>query len=288
MFDPDVDEDTYFDSFFSGSFRFPNYPMKSYNAWCGFGFANETATGFEGLEHQFRNVVGGGADGSNAYGVAYLYGANATITVCHGDTGHNVNGVYITNSAYTLSVILNGNAFCDKFTAEAGDYMTVSFTGYDADGNQTGVVEAPLADYRTRAEAPYLLTDWKWIDLSSLGDVKTLRVNYDSSKRSQVPAYVCFDKLGSTDPAGNTPDGIGTLRADGSITITRPTPDCISVLGTEGRYVLDIYSTSGALCASYALEGPSTVGVGDLAAGYYIATVRAEGYMPVSARIAIK
>lgn len=288
MFDPDVDEDTYFDSFFSGSFRFPNYPMKSYNAWCGFGFANETATGFEGLEHQFRNVVGGGADGSNAYGVAYLYGANATITVCHGDTGHNVNGVYITNSAYALSVILNGNALCDKFTSEAGDYMTVSFTGYDADGNQTGVVEAPLADYRTRDEAPYLLTDWKWIDLSSLGAVNTLRVNYDSSKRSQVPAYVCFDKLGSTDPAGNTPDGIGTLRADGSITITRPTPDCISVLGTEGRYMLDIYSTSGALCASYALEGPSTVGVGEFVPGYYIATVRAEGYMPVSARIAIK
>lgn len=287
-YDAENDEDTYTDSFFSGSFRFPNYPMISYDAWCGYGYACETETAFENLDHQFRNAVGGGAEGTASYGVAYLYGANATITVGHGDDCHNVHGVYVTNSAYTLSVILNGNALCPKFTAENDDYMTATFTGYDADGNTTGSVDVVLADYRSRAAEPEILTKWKWVDLSSLGNVNTLRLTYDSSQRSYVPAYVCIDRLGRTNPDGPDETGVESLRTGGDIRITRPTPDCLSVLGAEGRYRLDIYSTGGTLRASHQLEGAATVGIGELGSGMYIATVCTEDAAPVSAKIAVR
>ncbi len=282
------DEDTYTDSFFSGSFRFPNYPMLSTGSWCGFGYACETATEYENLDHQFRNAVGGGAEGTASYGVAYLYGANATIAVGHGSDEHNAQGVFVTNSAYTLSSILNGDGFNDKFTTEAGDYMTAIFTGYDADGLATGSVEVALADFRTAGAVPELLTDWKWVDLSPLGDINTLRLTYDSSKRATVPAYVCIDRLGRSNPELPDDTGTGNILATGAVRISSHAPGCLSVTGIDGRYRLDIYTASGVLKASHILEGASTTGIAELPSGLYIATVRAEGIAPVSEKIAVR
>ena len=72
MFDTTLPEDATSDMFYSGSFRFPNYPWFLYASWTGYGYANETSTEFRDYHDQFRNVVGGGADGSSNYGVAYM------------------------------------------------------------------------------------------------------------------------------------------------------------------------------------------------------------------------
>lgn len=275
MWDSDATEDTYEDAFFSGSFRFGNFPMVQWGAWSGYGYANETATAFnEDYANQCRNVVGGGAAGTRGYGVAYMGFADMTIRVSAPGEGFEIPGVYVTNAAVTADKILNGDGWCKKFTAENGDYMTLLIYGYDADGVETGMVEVSLAEFRGEqgAAGGFVLSDWKWVDLSPLGAVSTLKFDYDSKQKDHVPSYVCFDQLGAANP-GSGLEAVAEV-ADG-IRLAVPAPDCLAVFGAEGAYTLRIYTADGVLRATYALEGAATVSTAAIPAGACIAEVAA-------------
>lgn len=267
------------DRFFSGSFRFPNYPNYYYGSWSGYAFANHTETSFETVaDHQFRNVSGGGAGGSASYGVVYFGNADMRIQAGNG-TGHaKVAGVYVNNSAYTLSAILNGAGNCRKFSAENGDWMSLYITGEDADGNVTATVEVPLADYRAAtaagmrsASAPYLLTSWQWVDLSSLGDVKHINLSYDSSQRAHVPAYVCIDRLGAKGETVST--SLPAADAD-RLTLRIVAPDVIEVADRAGSDLsgctVEIRNVAGLLVAR--VTGERIISLAALEPGIYIAT----------------
>ncbi len=269
-YDRDADEDTFIDAFFSGSFQFGNFPMVQWGAWMGYGYANETATQFLNYDHQFRNAVGGGAANTAAYGVAYMMGADMTIHVSASDAGIVVPGVYVTNAAVTLNSILNGDGYSPKFTSEDGDYMILSFIGLDASGGQTGKVDVPLADYR--GVSPQVLTAWEWVDLSSLGAVCSLNMEYSSSKQATVPGYACFDQLGAKNPSS----GMEGIWEGGNVRIATPAPDCLSVLGVEGDYILRIYSVDGVLRATSRHHGASTVSTMGIPAGACVAEIVAD------------
>jgi hypothetical protein len=57
--------------FTSGNFEFKNGCMHDWDYWYWFGYANQTDTKYETLDDQWKNIVGGGYDGSSNYGVAY-------------------------------------------------------------------------------------------------------------------------------------------------------------------------------------------------------------------------
>ena len=273
IYDSYATEDTYVDAFFSCSFRFGNFPMVEWGAWMGYGYANETATAFNNdYTNQMRNVVGGGAAQTANYGVAYMMMADMTITVSADDKGLVVPGVYITNAAVTAEKILEGDGWCQKFTAANNDYMTLKISGYDAAGAETGVVEVPLADYRGEygESGGYVLTDWKWCDLSSLGAVNSLKLDFASSQQEQVPAYVCFDEFGAANPLG----GVEAV-ADGEtdIRIVMPSRNSLAVIGTDGDYTLRIYTIDGVLRATHSLNGAATVSTAGIPSGTCIAEV---------------
>lgn len=273
IYDSDATDETYVDAFFSGSFRFGNFPMVEWQVWSGYGYANETETSFNNdYSNQMRNVVGGGALESANYGVAYMMMADMRIQVSADDKGLQVPGVYITNAAVTAEKILQGDGFCPKFTAENDDYMTLKIYGYGADGEETGVVDVPLADYRGEyGEAGgYLLAEWKWFDLSALGAVKTLKFAYESSQQDMVPAYVCFDQLGAADPSSGVD---GTVVADSDLRLYIPARDCLTVSGVEGAYTLCIYTADGVRRAIHALNGAATVSTSGVPVGVCIAEV---------------
>ncbi len=266
------------DRFFSGSFRFPNYPNYYYGSWSGYAFANHTETAFETVaEHQFRNVSGGGAGGSASYGVAYFGNADMRIQVGNGTNASKVAGIYVNNSAYTLAAILNGAGNCRKFTAENGDWMSLYITGEDVDGNVTATVEVPLADYRQAttalrsASAPYLLTGWQWVDLSSLGDVKHLDLSYDSSQRAYVPAYVCIDRIGAK---GETVATALPAADSDRLTLRLVASDILEVSDRAGSYLSDctveIRNVAGMLVAR--ASGERVISLSSLEPGIYIAT----------------
>lgn len=188
-------------SFRSGGYEFSYSCTPSWGSWHDFAYANSTAATYnDDLSEQWNNIVGGGYGGSKNYGVCYYsaWDGAATITVTGSDEAVTVPGFYVTNSAYAYTVMMEGNSYAKKFGL--GDWLLLTVTGYDAAGNVTATKDFYLADLR-KAETAYIINDWRYVDLSSLGKVKKLTVTMNSSDVGEwginTPTYFCFDDFGA-------------------------------------------------------------------------------------------
>ena len=194
-----TEEDDERTSFVSGDFEFASGCMSDWDFWYFFGYANRTETKYETLNDQWNNIVGGGYDGSANYGVAYCADFNGPcyVTVLNHEDGIVVPGFYITNSSWAYTAIKDGNG-AKKF--EKGDWFLLTITGYDAAGEVTGTKEFYLADLRDEATA-YIINDWRYVDLSTLGKVSKLGFALTSTDNGDwgmnTPAYFCFDNFGA-------------------------------------------------------------------------------------------
>ncbi len=188
--------------FYSGSFSFNNYYNESYMTWMGFAYSNETSTDFDPdyyLEHQFRSAAGSGAMNSENYSIAYAYGFVPEINLTNTSNGELLKGTFITNTAYLLSSLKNGDSFIGG-PFEQGDWYKVTFSGRDKDGNLTSTLDVYLADYRSEnPDDHYILDYWKWVDLSSLGEVQKIYFTVSGSRNNEIgltiPAYFCIDNF---------------------------------------------------------------------------------------------
>lgn len=103
--------------------------------------------------------------------------------------------VDVTNAAYTLTSIKNGDAYAKKF--DASDYLYLYVTGYK-DNKETQSLKLPLA------ENGKFLEGWATADLRSLGLVDEIRFKMDSSDKGEwginTPTYFCLDNLYITFP----------------------------------------------------------------------------------------
>jgi len=198
------------DALYSGSLAFNGatmwYGTSSY--WNGYTFSAQTSDEFTGLSDQYHSAPGGGYD-SNNFVVAFPagYTENYSIDVTNSADGVNLKGAMITNSAYTYSSMLNGDAYAKKF--EQGDWFKLTVTGHHADGT-TSDLDFYLADMRpAEPSEQYILGDWTWLDLRSLGNVVKLTFAFDSTDKSygylNTPSYFCLDNIGML-PAGEESD----------------------------------------------------------------------------------
>lgn len=191
-------------TFKSGSYEFVNSVNPVWGSWTGCSYSNKTATSFESFDKdQWNSAAGHGATGSANYGV--LYGNSIPnmpmeiIKVLDGGAeGRIIAGINITNSACVVECVKNGNGVAQKFAQ--GSWFKVIFTGTKAD-KSTASVDYYLADYRSENESEWTcLTDWAWIDLSSLGKVVSLSISFDGTDKSygylNTSTYVCIDNVG--------------------------------------------------------------------------------------------
>lgn len=186
--------------FISGSTFFGNSYNAAWGSWSGFSYSNTTDTETEGFTNQYSAYAGGGAMETATYGVSN--GVNNEIIVSSVDA-KELKGLYITNATYTALSMKNGDAFAKQFGGESGndpDSLIVRFTGIDAAGNETSTVDFYLADYTFEDnEEDYIVEDWVWVDLSSLGDVVSVNTTMISSDNGDwgmnTPAYFCVDKI---------------------------------------------------------------------------------------------
>ena len=181
--------------FLSGSYKFHNGADDKYSYYYDCMYSNQTATTFVGLQDQWRNVVGKGYDNSENYGV--VYPQPGTIDVLNKENGDSIRGFYITNTPYAYSSIKNGDAMSGAF--QKGDYFKLIVIGKRADGTEKQV-EYYLADYRAEKEADrYIVDTWQWVDLSSLGEVKSVSFKMEGTKKNNygltTPAYFAFDNF---------------------------------------------------------------------------------------------
>lgn len=166
-----------------------------HSAWV---YSSRTDTTTAGYTNQHAAYTGGGAQGSDNYAIAFF----GTPTVSF-DGEVAAVGTYLTNTTYAALSMLSGDSFAKKFGGDDGtdpDYFKLSIIGLDSVGNETGTVDFFLADYRFEDSASdYLVDEWTWVDLSSLGTVNSLAFSLESSDTGSfginTPAYFAMDNL---------------------------------------------------------------------------------------------
>lgn len=120
------------------------------------------------------------------------------IRFCDEETGlthtkYTVKGLYLTNSEVAYNTILNGNDIGDTQKFKEGDWYKVTIYNM----NKTQKVEFYLADYRNGKSE--VVNDWKWVDLSPLGETEGLRFELSSTDNDEwgikTPAFFCIDGI---------------------------------------------------------------------------------------------
>ena len=242
------DEDYALGTFRSGSFEFNNFYMADYQTWGFFGYANETGNTYPGgfaIPDQMLNCVGGGHE-SAAYGMGFIasYMGPSVITIPDfEETGVNVEGVWVTNSAWVVKSILEGDGMSPAF--EKGDYIKLTFKGFDKDGKETSA-DFMLADYTSENEEEHYFVDsWRYFDLSGLGEVVKIETDFFSTIANDygitTPAYFAFDDLGAKNNASVGVDGVADVPevrvsvADGVATVAAAAAEfTVEAIGMNG------------------------------------------------------
>ena len=108
-------------------------------------------------------------------------------------TARIIKGLWLTNTSYFLHSVTIGDEY--NTPATDGTFIDAVFEGFDADGNSIGSVKQRLVDGTS------YINDWVYVDLSSLGKVATLKVNYEfsadqgGSNGMNAPAYIAIDDI---------------------------------------------------------------------------------------------
>ncbi|MBN1986887.1 MAG: DUF4465 domain-containing protein [Prolixibacteraceae bacterium] len=201
-------------SFTSGGFTFLNDYNADWGSWSGFAASTITDNQTEGWGNQYSAIAGQGAIGTGAYAVSY---ASSGAEIQFEKTV--VSGVYLTNSTYTYFAMVNGDAYSKKFGGENGtdpDWFKVTIYGISEAGDTSGSIEYFLADFRAEnSSEDYVINDWEWLDLTSLGEITKLRFSLSSSDVGDwgmnTPAYFCIDQLNHQDLAPEIANPVATI-----------------------------------------------------------------------------
>jgi hypothetical protein len=181
-----------------------------YYSWDGWAYSNMTDTTTAGYTNQYSAITGSGLN-SNNYGISYVqldymsgtYDPIPTSLTFTSAAGCKVFGAYFTNTTYAYLSMKDGCFPANKFGGPSGsdpDWFLLTITGKDASGADTNTVEFYLADYRFEDNSEdYIVDDWEYVDLSSLGMVKSLEFSLSSSDTGDfgmnTPTYFAMDNL---------------------------------------------------------------------------------------------
>ncbi len=187
------------EGFFSGGFWFPNSFNVDWQSWSGFSVSNMKDSITAGYENQYSAITATGFNDSENYAVVYIDNSLEM------DFEHQVqiDGFYATNDTYTYLSMKNGDDFTKKFGGTDGndpDYLKLIITGINSGGNETGSVEFLLADFLSDdSDADYIVKNWQWVDLTTLGFVTQLKFQLKSTDVGDwgmnTPAYFCMDNF---------------------------------------------------------------------------------------------
>lgn len=198
--------------FQSGDFEFTHNYNAEWGSWNQFAYSNVTATEFDPAqyaEHQYRNVVGKGAENTATFAVGFDAGDYGTprikVVSPHAADGVTMDYVYITNSAYAVSTMEKGDDFGNE-PFKQGDFLKLEIRGLmdETQGGDVAKIDFYLADYRSENAAEhYIVKDWRKVNLGALGQIKMLTFRIVSSRNNEygnlMPAYFCLDQLRSVE-----------------------------------------------------------------------------------------
>lgn len=159
----------------------------------GYVISNHSCDITKGTYLKQLSLVTGTAPHSGSNFLVYYNGETEKMTFTD-NKARTIKGLWVNNTAYVQNVLKNGNEYCQKATANSS--FTVKFTALDKDGKATvNMVSQSLQD------GTKTLTDWTYVDLSTLGPVYGIAISFSASDDLcgkwgiNVPLYVAIDDI---------------------------------------------------------------------------------------------
>ncbi len=195
-------------SFTSGNVIFSNVYNGNFGGYWqkGWAYSNRKDSVTAGSDNQYSAITAVGYSNSSIYAIAQN---SATIIFNAQAGGKQMKGFYITNSTYAYRSMKDGDSFAKKFGGATGndsDWFKLKIQKYLNGNLAIDSVVFYLADYRFNNNAQdYIVRNWEFVDLTSLGNADSLSFRLTSSDNGQygmnTPGYFCLDDFTTMDSA---------------------------------------------------------------------------------------
>jgi len=250
--------------------------------WSGWSISTTTDVTTPGFTNEFSAITGGGFDGSTHYATTFV-SEFSTINLEGIAQGGSVEGFYITNATYPFLSMRDGDSFAKKFGGADGndpDFLLLTIKA-SLDGQiGTDSVDFYLADFKDADNAnDFIVDEWTWVDLTSLGNADELVFTISGSDVGQfglnTPAYFCIDNLITSD---NGPSSSTDFAADFELSVyPNPTSDFLIIDWNQNEGTAQITDLQGRVLETQFLQkGRNSLLVGDLLKGVHFLQIRTE------------
>lgn len=239
-------------TFTSGNCIFPNKWNGSFGGYweSGWSYSNMKDSTTAGSANQYSAITAVGYTNSPIYSVAH---GGAKLKFNASAQGKQMSGFYVTNSTYAAISMKNGDSFAKKFGGASGndpDWFKLKIQKYFGGVLAPDSVTFYLADYRFSNNAQdYIVKNWQYVNLTSLGDVDSLIFTLSSSDVGafgmNTPGYFCLDNFTTL----NVVTGIAELNSFENTTIIYPNPTSsqLNIQSAKKIEKVELYNQSGAL-----------------------------------------
>jgi hypothetical protein len=262
-----------------GNIALVNQYDAMFMAWQGWALSKVTDNTTQGFGNQYSVIAGKGAVNSTAYAVGYAF-EPIIIRLTGSAKGKAVQGLYLNNNTYSYFSMRDGDAFSKRFGGASGadpDYFLLTVKKWINGQLGADSINFYLADYRSpNSSQDYLVKDWTFVNLSSLGDLDSLQFALTSTDVGafgmNTPAFFCMDQLTTLDgtiatfePNTNQKLEIRPNLAHDFIQIDQKyAGSLIEIYTSQGQLVLrDIASFSGMIPLTWHQLGMHVIKVGD-------------------------
>ncbi len=266
--------------FSDGHIFLPNAYNVAWASWSGWSVSAMTDTLTAGYTNDLSVIAGTGYN-STTYATAYIVDAgkiHLDSTLSRGPVGF-----YINNSTYAYLSMRDGDGFAKKFggiTGDDADFFLLTIKKYYNGVLGMDSVNFYLADFRFSDNSQdYIVKDWEYVDLTSLGYADSLIFTLQSSDNGvfgmNTPSYFCIDNFMTI----NRPVSTSFFKASTLQIFPNPTTDFIVIEGLEltskAQYV--IIDRNGRLIENNYFYDDNRLLVSHLKKGIYFITVIDEG-----------
>lgn len=266
--------------FQDGNIFLSNSFNAAWQAWSGWGISSMTDTLTPGYLNEFSAITGSGYN-STTYATAYVTDGSK-LELQGAAAGGLVQGFYITNTTYAYLSMRDGDGFAKKFgglTGDDADYLLLTIKKYKDGVLASDSVDFYLADFRFSDNSQdYIVKNWQYVDLTSLGNVDSLMFSMRSTDNSSfgmnTPAYFCMDDFTTADYTVSTKNiATSTLKL-----FPNPSVDFITIQGIETlNAAYAIVDLNGRLVQNSTFSTvENRIEVGHLPKGVYVISIETE------------
>ena len=264
-------------TFISGDAGFPNkYSTIWEKGWAYSSVKDSTTTGYT---NNYGSRAGSGYNGSSNYAVGRQ---DSKIHLTGSSSGKKAVGMYINNGTYAALSMESGDQFAKEFGGKTGDdpdWFLLTVKGYAGGSFGADSVNFYLADFRDSDNTKdYIVKDWQWVDLQSLGLVDSLVFSLSSSDVGafgmNTPGYFCMDDF--------TTNGVPSSVSESTLAkvnvYPNPANSTLNVASLENGAVVSVLNIAGNVVKQKtAFSERITFDLSNLESGIYVLNVISNG-----------